>query len=169
VNFSRSSDRVKILFVECLAALPNLHTLEITSMFGRNVHALVTALENRKLRLRLQQIRTLILPAEVHRLLRYCPNVEDLTCCATMPDEAFVESLVVGGLDHITKLSVFPPGKRGTRSNGDVWSSRVHFVSFSLTARQTHTNSRRDGRGLSRRSRTICRACKPNLPPPFNR
>jgi len=147
VNFSRrSSDRVKILFVECLAALPNLHTLEITSMSGRYVQAFVTALENRKLRIRLQQIRTLILPAEVHRLLRYCPNVEDLTCCATMPDEAFVESLAVGGLDHIRKLSVFPSGKRGTRSSGDIWSSRVHFVSFSLPTDEI--NSRKFSQGL---------------------
>jgi len=128
VNFSRSSDRVRILFVECLTALPNLHTLEITSMWGRNVHVFTTALESRKLRL--QQVRTLILPVEAHQLLRYCPNIEDLTCCASVPDEAFVESLSVGGSDHITKLSVFPSGKRVTRSSGDVWSSRVYSVSW---------------------------------------
>jgi len=127
VNFAHGSDRVRILFVECLTALPNLHTLEITSMRDHNVQVFVTALEDRKLRLRLEQVRTLVLPAEAHRLLRYCPNVEDLACCATAPDEAFVQSIVTDGLNHITKLSILSLCKRGSLpSSRDLYFLLAH-------------------------------------------
>ena len=133
VNFAHGTDRVRILFVECLTALPNLHTLEITSMWDHNVQVFVTALEDRKVRLQLQRVQALVLPAEAHRLLQYCPNIEDLTCCATAPNEAFAESLMAGGLSRITKLSVLSPGRGVIWSSGKIWSSRVYFVSCLLT------------------------------------
>jgi len=119
VDFVGGPYRVAKLFVECLVTLPNLHTLEIVSMSeGRTAQSLATALEKKGRNL--QQVRTLVLPPAAHWLLRYCPNVEDLTCCAAKPDERFVESLVVGGLQHITKFSVLYPEER------DIWPSMVY-------------------------------------------
>ena len=121
VDFVGGSYRVAKIFVECLTTLPNLHTLEIVSMSeGRVVQSLATALEKRKRKI--HQVRTLVLPPAAHWLLRYCPNVKDLTCCAAKPDERFVESLVVGGLKHITKFSVLYPEEK------DIWPSGAYFV-----------------------------------------
>ena len=128
VDFVGGTYKVAKLFVECLTTLPNLHTLEIVSMSeGRIVQSLATALEKRKRKLR--QVRTLVLPPAAHWLLRYCPNVDDLTCCAAKPDERFVESLVVGGLKHMTRFSVFYPEEK------DIWPSRVHSVLRSSATR----------------------------------
>ena len=126
VDFVTGVDTQRILFVRCLVALPNLHTLEIGRMPGGLIHKhFMAALVKRKL-----PVRTLALPIEEHFLLRYCPNVEDLTCNDTVPDTAFVESLEAGGLDHITKLSIPSPGESGYPLPSVVnCSSRVHFVS----------------------------------------
>jgi len=126
VDFDDVTDKATKLFVECLTVLPNLHTLEIISMWEpETIMCLTTALG--EVRPRLQQVRTLILPPMAHWLLRYCPNVEDLTCVAGRPEERFVESLVVGRLHHITKFRVLYPGC------GDMWQSMVHLVSPPLT------------------------------------
>ena len=123
VDFVDGADGVMRLFVECLAVLPNLHTLEIVSMRkDESVQSFAIALERAKLQL---QVRTLVLPPSAHWLLRYCPNVEDLRCCATKPDEAFVGSLVAGRLDRLTKFAVLCPG------DTDIWPSRDLFR-FSL-------------------------------------
>jgi len=125
VNFVYDYNVLKALFVECLAALPNLHTLEIGWVKNSLVGELfVTTLGNREL-----PVRTLVLPPTAHPLLQYCPNVEDLTCSDTAPDRSFVESLVAGGLAHITKLSVTCPGGSDNWPNEDICSSRVYFVS----------------------------------------
>ena len=105
MDFVHSSGRLEGSFVKCLAALPNLHTLEIGCTpkvpdFG----SFATALGGRAL-----QVRTLVLPPTAHLLLRYCPHVEDLTCRDAAPNETFAESLVAGGLNCITKLSVWCP------------------------------------------------------------
>ena len=124
VDFVDGTERVMKLFVECLTVLPNLHTLEIVSMRkDENVQCFAAALETAKPRLQLRQVRTLVLPPVAHWLLRYCPNVEDLTCCcATTPDEAFVGSLVVGRLNLLTKFAVSCPG------DTDIWPSKSSFV-----------------------------------------
>lgn len=119
VDFVDGTDGVMKLFAECLTVLPNLHTLEIVSMRkDESVQSFAIALERAKLQLQLRQVRTLVLPPSAHWLLRYCPNVEDLTCCATKPDEAFVGSLVAGRLHHLTKFAVLCPG------DTDIWPSR---------------------------------------------
>jgi len=117
--------------IECLAALPNLHTLEIAAV-RRNqpLDYIVDALEERKPQF--QQIRTLVLPDKVHWLLRCCPNVEDLACYGVTPDEAFVESLVVGELNRITKLSML---SRSISLGEDPWSGRVYPISHSPPTR----------------------------------
>ena len=142
VDFAIGLDRLRAPFVECLAALPNLHTLEIGSMpRGIAPERFIITLGRRKL-----PVRTLILPPTAHPLLRYCPNVEDLTCSDTAPDTAFVESLKAGGSNHITKLSVSCPGGDDNSSNEDVCSSRVYFADHQ---RDELTSSHRDGQGLS--------------------
>lgn len=137
VDFVDGTDAVMKLFVECLAVLPNLHTLEIVSMRkDESVQSITVALERVKPQL---QVRTLVLPPTAHWLLRYCPNVEDLTCCATAPDEAFVGSLVVGRLTLLTKLAVSYPG------DTDIWPSMSLFP-FSLDATvNSRTIPRRGG------------------------
>jgi len=110
--------------IECLTALPNLHTLEIAVMQrDQSVDHIADALEERKPQF--QQIRTLVLPDNAHLLMRCCPNVEDLTCSGATPYEPFVESLVVGELNRITKLSIL--SGRFLWSY-DLWSSRAHFI-----------------------------------------
>ena len=112
-------------FIECLTALPNLHTLETTAMpWNHPVDHILDALEERKPRF--QQVRTLVLPNEAHWLMQCCPNIEDLTCYGSTPYEAFVKSLVVGQLNRITKLSILFRGSVGE----DPWPSRVYFISL---------------------------------------
>ena len=129
VDFTSTFDRLEGVFVECLTALPNLHTLEIGSAPGGQVHhPLTAALSKRRGKLQLEQVRTLVLPPEAHLLLQYCPNVEDLTYNDTTPDEAFVQSLEAGGLNRITKLSVlYASGSEDWRREG-VRLSRVYFI-----------------------------------------
>jgi len=61
-------------FLKCIAALPNLHTLEIGSVdfFTWGPGKFKAALKGVKL----PQIKTLVLCPDVHRFLRHCPNVE---------------------------------------------------------------------------------------------
>jgi len=118
-------------FIECLTALPNLHTLEIAAM--RQDHPIgyiVDALREREPHF--QQVRTLVLPDKAHWLLRCCPNVEDLACYGATPDEAFVESLVVGELNCITKLSIL---SRSISLGEGPWSGGVYFIPHSLPTR----------------------------------
>jgi len=130
VDFEGLAGRVAEHFVECLTTLPNLHTLEIASMRGGGVaRVFATALGERKTKLQLQQVRTLVLPPSAHPLLRYCPNVEDLTCCTMKPNRSFVESLAAGGLDRIAKFSVLCSVGRDTRLMEDIWSGMDFFVS----------------------------------------
>jgi len=126
VTFRYNSDRLKTLFVECLAALLNLHTLELDSVPSGIVREqFTTTLGERKL-----SVKALVLPPEEHLLLQYCPNVEDLTCSPTAPSEDFVESLVVGGVNRVTKLSVpCPVGVRYGEMSEDICPSRAYFVS----------------------------------------
>ena len=115
-------------FVECLTALPNLHTLEFAPVSQHHVvKYFVDALKTRNCQF--QQVRELVLPDAVHWLLRCCPNVVDLTCCGEAPGLDFVESLEAGGLNHITKLSILRPGGGVLWWDLDIWPSRISFVS----------------------------------------
>jgi len=118
VDFVYNSDRLERMFVKCLAALPNLHTLEVGCMLKvQDLGFSAAILGGRKLQL--QQVRKLILPPTARFLLRSCPNVEDLTCCDMAPTEAFLESIVAGGLNRITKLSIScPKGSESLCSGG---------------------------------------------------
>ena len=60
-------------FVECLESLPNLHTLEI-GLVGTSPRTML--LRKALRRVKLPQIKTLILPPAAHPLLKHCPDVE---------------------------------------------------------------------------------------------
>ena len=62
-------------FVRCLLFLPNLHTLAIGSVdYDPNTASIRKALG----RIRLPQIKILIIPESAHPLLKHCRNVEDV-------------------------------------------------------------------------------------------
>lgn len=124
VDLIQGTPRLTKLFAKCLTALPNLHSLEIVSAWDHKLaEVLVTALGKEKPQL--QRVRTLVLPPQAYGLLRYCPNVEDLTCCRS-PDEHFIETLVESRSNHLTKFSAVY-----VRELGDTWSSAAYFVSRS--------------------------------------
>ena len=157
MDLAEGTYRVTRLFVKCLAALPNLHALEIVAMSKFEViDAFEISLEKEKPLL--HQLRTLTLPPVGHRLLLCCPNIEDLTCCCTPPDEDLVESLVASRLNHITRFSLMSLGE-------NIWPSRF-FVPRSLPVRWAHGNSHRGGDGLSGDSRIVCLVCESKLREP---
>ena len=91
-------------FVQCLKFLPNLHTLEIC---GGNV--LGTSLKEALERVKLPQIKTLILPPNAHPILRHCRNVEDVVYMVrdrTWPSNEFLESLVSNQNSKIKRLAI---------------------------------------------------------------
>jgi len=63
-------------FANCLAALPNLHTIQIVHAHSQMTTAIKNAFQGRKF----PTVRTIILPSCAHEILRCCPRVEDLTC-----------------------------------------------------------------------------------------
>jgi len=80
------------LFVKCLKSLPNLHMLEIVWAGGSATNLLKDALK----RVKLPQIKTLILPPAAHPLLRPCCDVEDVVCVfryGSAPSGEFLRSL----------------------------------------------------------------------------
>jgi len=107
-------DSVLPLFVGCLEALPNLHTLEIGQVYGSIEIPLKNALEGVKL----PQIKTLILPPSVHPLLPHCCDAEDVVCVVgrkTIFSDEFLESLVSNQNSQIERLAI-PLVSRGTLS-----------------------------------------------------
>ena len=69
-------DTILPAFANCLQSLPNLHTLELCHVHQEMATKLKKAFE----RVTIPSIRTAVLPATAHHILRSCPNVEDVTC-----------------------------------------------------------------------------------------
>lgn len=109
------TDEIVDIFVRCLAALPNLHTLEVISMGMDYSDPLCDALTG----IRLPQIKTLILPSMAHCLLRHCPNIDDLTCTPFRPNEDFIQSLIAGR-QKLRRFAVLFPG------NAIPWSGEFY-------------------------------------------
>ena len=65
------------LFVDCLLALPNLHTLEIAPTSLPLVTLFGNAFKNRP---QYRSVRKLISPAGAHPILQCLPNLEELVC-----------------------------------------------------------------------------------------
>ena len=92
-------------FVRCLESLPNLHTLEI----GRANDTITTPLKNALRRVKLPQIKTLILPPTAHPLLQHCCNVEDAVCVAgrsPVSSDEFLRSLASNRDSEVKRLAI---------------------------------------------------------------
>ncbi|KAG6861052.1 hypothetical protein C0995_004553 [Termitomyces sp. Mi166 len=63
-------------FVECLEALPNLHTLQILRAHTQ----MTTHLKNAFKDLKIPQVHTIVLPNHAHNVLRACPEVRVVMC-----------------------------------------------------------------------------------------
>lgn len=61
-------------FIELLANLPNLHTIQIVN--GSNAEQLKKLLYGRVL----PSVRSVILPYGVYSILKFCPGVREVTC-----------------------------------------------------------------------------------------
>jgi len=99
-------NRVICPFVECLGFLPNLHTLEIgSSESGPDTTLLKTALE----RVKLSQIKTLIVPESAHPLLEHCPTVEDVVWVIMdkpITSDKFLRSLTSNWVPKVKRLTI---------------------------------------------------------------
>ena len=92
------------MFIKCLESLPNLHTLEI---WGDG--ATTTILEKVFKRVKLPQIKTLILPPAAHPILRHCHDIEDVVYVVrdgTWPSDGFLESLASNRNSKIKRLAI---------------------------------------------------------------
>ncbi|KIJ63395.1 hypothetical protein HYDPIDRAFT_113388, partial [Hydnomerulius pinastri MD-312] len=63
-------------FVQCLASLPNVTTIEIVHAHSRMTTALKNTFEGKQF----PSVRKMILPSCAHEILRCCPNVEEVIC-----------------------------------------------------------------------------------------
>jgi len=93
------------LFVRCLESLPNLHTLEILRAGGPATSPLKDALR----RVKLPQIKTLILPPAAHPLLRHCSGVEDVVCVVrygTISSDEFLGSFESNQESKVKRLVI---------------------------------------------------------------
>ena len=95
------------LFVECLESLPNLYTLVIPRADMRITGSLKKALK----RIKLPQIKTLVIPHPIHFLLRHCHGVEDLVCVvrytnANTPSDRILSSLASNRDSKVKRLAI---------------------------------------------------------------
>ncbi|KAG6833306.1 hypothetical protein H0H87_008938 [Tephrocybe sp. NHM501043] len=63
-------------FVQCLLALPNLHTIQILRAHTEMTTHLKNAFEGHTIR----QVQTIVLPDHAHNVLRSCPEVRSVMC-----------------------------------------------------------------------------------------
>jgi len=63
-------------FAECLAALPNLNTIQVVHAHSQMTTPIRNAFRGKSF----PTVRTVIMPSCAHEILRCCPAVEDLTC-----------------------------------------------------------------------------------------
>ena len=82
--------------------LPNLHTLEI-----QGDHRTTGLLEKALKRVKLPQIKTLILSPNAHPILRHCHNVEDVVYAARpWPRNGFLKSLGSNRGSKVKRLAI---------------------------------------------------------------
>ena len=93
-------------FVKCLKSLPNLHTLEIGMFCGDTV---TTKLKKALGRVKLRQIKTLIIPPAAHPLLQHCRDVEDVICVImgeTQSSDGLLRSLTSNRDSKVKRLAI---------------------------------------------------------------
>ena len=71
-----STDTVLPEFAQCLSQLPNLETLQVV-----HAHSQMTTVLGQYFKdIKLPSVRTAVLPAHAHNLLRCCPGVRTVVC-----------------------------------------------------------------------------------------
>ena len=96
------------LFFKCLQSLPNLHTLEVALAEGAENTA-TTPLKKALRRVKLPQVKTLIIPPAAHPLLQHCCGVEDIVCMnmyKTRSPDGFLRSLAPNRDSKIKRLAI---------------------------------------------------------------
>ena len=120
------------LFVKCLGALPNLHTLEIAEFDNSATEKLRIALQG----IELSQIKTLILPPPAHPFLEHCRGAEDVVCVATRfgaQSGAFFRSLTSNRDSKVRRLVIPLIGwRKGSRKSR--WTYCMVAVWVGVTA-----------------------------------
>jgi hypothetical protein len=86
------------LFVRCVFALTNLHTLEIPHAHRRISASLASALGKRTL----LGIRRLVLPDCAHPLLRACPEAREVVCI--MGNGAKLLGVIAKNCPHVERV-----------------------------------------------------------------
>ena len=102
-------------FITCIESLPNLHTLEI----GRTDSTITTPLKDALKRVKLPQIKTLILPPTAYPLLRHCRDVGDVVCVIRddiVSSDEFLVSLASNRNSKVRRLAI-PLVSRGNQSS----------------------------------------------------
>ena len=92
-------------FIRCLESLQNLHTLEI----GRADNSITIPLQEALKRVKLPQIRTLIIPPEAYPLLWHCCDVEDVVCVTrdnTISSDEFLGALSSNRNTKVRRLAI---------------------------------------------------------------
>jgi len=96
-------------FIKCLESLPNLHTLEVGS---RQFEDRIRPHELKKAfvwRVKLPQIKTLIIPESAYPLLKRCPNVEDVVWVITdepTTSDKFLRALPPSFRSKVKRLTI---------------------------------------------------------------
>ena len=105
IDFTLEEEQVTLL-VKCLVSLPNLHTLEIAWFYDPLIRKLRKTLR----RVKLPQIKTLILPVTAYPLLEHCPEVEDVVCIPKHDNdfglETFLRSISLNRNSKIRRLAI---------------------------------------------------------------
>ena len=104
VSGSWGSSTLPELF-KCLESLPNLHTLEMGEVAYYPPFQLRRLLE----RVKLPQVKALILPAHAYPLLEICHNVEDVVYViqhGVTPSDEFCEPLASNQDSQVKRLTL---------------------------------------------------------------
>jgi hypothetical protein len=95
-------------FANCLAVLPNLHTIQVVHANTQMTTAIKTAFKGHTF----LSVRTVVVPSCAHEILRRCPGVEDLTCNKDIDDESkLIGALASAKCGNLKTLRGISPNK----------------------------------------------------------
>lgn len=120
-----NADTILPVFLKCLENLPNLHTIKIVFAPLSMTTAIKNAFENASL----PTIRTVVLPAYCHEILRACPEVRSVWC-TEQDGGKLVAALGKGKCTKVEEL-------RGCALTGHMMK-RTSSLLLSLLAQITH-------------------------------
>jgi hypothetical protein len=98
-------DMILPAFANCLRSLPNIHTLELCHVNQEMTTRLKEAFDG----VTMPSIRTIVMPAIAHHILRSCPNVEDVTC--TVGDGSQILGTIASNCPRVERISGTRPSR----------------------------------------------------------